>query len=195
MTLPNCFDNGWHRMTWLIAVSSRLRKNEFNMTAKPSRYWALMLSSAFAVCSICIWLNVQFRVTHKDGSALYPGYQSYFPVQLQRAAGWPNGVVIKVNWATTDLGQIVYDDAVRPNSSRIDHWAAAENIAVAVVLSLTSCILVSAAYCRQFTLRSFLTLASCVALLIALLGPYVQQQTERYKILRHQEQHRGSPFD
>ena len=140
-----------------------------------------MVATVLIVCAACSSLNFRVLVTEEDGSVLNGSYYRPGPVRLHRSTGWPFGGLVRTNWATIVFGEAVFDEGMRPKESRVDLTAIAKNIAVAVVLSLTACILVSAGYRRQFTLRSVFILTLCVAILTALLGPYVKAEFDRHE--------------
>ena len=140
-----------------------------------------MVATVLIVCAVCSSLNFRVLVTEEDGSVLNGSYYRPRPVRLHRSTGWPFGGLVRRNWATIVSGDAVFDEGLRPKESRVDLTAIAKNIAVAVVLSLTACILVSAGYRRQFTLRSVFILTLCVAILTALLGPYAKAEFDRHE--------------
>lgn len=139
------------------------------MPTRPNRHVLLLFGSVLLVGLTCLSLNIRTDVQREDGSALFVIPKVLRPIRIERGVGWPEHFWVRTNWATIESGDVFFDEEMRPKESRVVPTAIAINIAVAVVLSITACLLVSAGYRRQFSLQSFLAFASCVAVLIFLL--------------------------
>jgi len=141
----------------------------------------LVVLIASCVALVCAGMNLRCIVAQEDGtSILRPKYISR-PVRLSRSSGWPQPVLVRVNWAIFNNGEFLFDEDLRPREASFDQSALMSNIAVCVMLVTVCCLLVIAGYDRRFSLRSLLLLMFCLAVLIALLRPYLKSTLDEHR--------------
>jgi hypothetical protein len=137
---------------------------------------------ALLVIAACGWMNSRTHVAQEDGTPIFRSNFVSRPMRLSRSQGWPRAVWVRTNWATIENGIYNFDEHMRPKEATFDMRSLIANATVLLALLMVACLVVAAACDQRFSLPGLLLFTVCVAVLTALLSPYVHSELER----RHQ---------